>query len=493
VNIFVRFKEGLKIYNTLTKRIEKFEPLEKNRVRIYTCGLTVNDYMHIGHARTYLVWDTFIRYLKFLGYDVFHVSNITDISIDEKILKRLEEEKISFQQLIEKYTKAYFEDREALGIERADVHPLATQHIQEMIELIQKLIDKGYAYVAEDGVYFSISKFEKYGMLSGIKKENLITGASGRISKDEYDKESVGDFALWKKNKENEPYWYSPWGKGRPGWHIECSAMSMKYLGESFDIHTGGEDNIFPHHENEIAQSEAATGKQFVKYWMHTRHVLLGGEKMSKSYKKLIYVRDAIKKYGAANLRLYLLSTHYRKQLNFDEEGIKEAKIHVERIKKAVQFLIQSIQLEINDKKMNEEELVNQVQNYLNSFFEAMNDDLNIPLAIKFVVDFAKNIISFVESFGYISKDNANKLLEFFNITCKILFGSLYEKEFAIKLNESFVSIIINELKVRENLRKEQKYEEADQIREKLRKLGIEVIDSKSGPLWYVNEQKFIM
>ncbi len=191
----------LKVYNTLTKKLEDFEPLEDKKVRIYACGLTVNDYMHIGHARTYLVWDVIVRYLKFLGYEVFYVSNITDITIDEKILKRLEEEKISFQQLIEKYTKAYFEDREALGIARADVHPLATQHIQEMIELIQKLIDKGYAYVAEDGVYFSINKFPEYGKLSGIKVSELLAGASGRVTKDEYDKENIGDFALWKKNQ----------------------------------------------------------------------------------------------------------------------------------------------------------------------------------------------------------------------------------------------------------------------------------------------------
>jgi cysteinyl-tRNA synthetase len=479
-------RENLRLYNTLTKDLEKFKPIEDNKVRIYSCGLTVNDYMHIGHARTYTVWDVLVRYLRFLGYEVFHVSNITDISIDEKILKRLEEEKISYQQLIEKYTKAYFEDRAALGIERANVHPLATQHIQEMIELIEKLIAKGFAYVAEDGVYFSIQKFKDYGKLSGIKKEALLVGASGRIAKDEYDKEYIGDFALWKATKPNEPYWYSPWGKGRPGWHIECSAMSMKYLGESFDIHTGGEDNIFPHHENELAQSEAATGKPFVRYWLHTRHVLLGGEKMSKSYKRLIYLRDAIKKYGATNLRLYLLSTHYRKQLLFDEKGIEEAKLIVERVSKAVQFLIKSRKMNIKEEKSIN--LLKTIEENFIKFLEAMNDDLNTPLAIKHLDEMARIIITYVENNGYLDSTIAEKLLNMIDPIGEIIFGDLYKKEMRVELNEDFEKFIEELIKKREELRKQANYSEADKIREKLRKLGIEVEDAKVGTLWFVKQ-----
>lgn len=484
------FRNNFRIYNTLTKDIEKFEPLEENKVRIYTCGLTVNDYMHIGHARTYTVWDVLIRFLRFLGYEVFHVSNITDISIDEKILKRLEEEKISFQQLIEKYTRAYFEDREALGIDRANVHPLATQHVQEMIELIEKLIEKGYAYVAEDGVYFSIKKFKEYGKLSGIKTEALIAGAGGRVSKDEYDKEYVGDFALWKSVKGNEPYWYSPWGKGRPGWHIECSAMSMKYLGESFDIHTGGEDNIFPHHENEIAQSEAATGKKFVKYWLHTKHVLLAGEKMSKSYKRLIYLRDAIAKYGAANLRLYLLSTHYRKQLNFEEKGIEEASMIVNRFTKAVQLTLRS--MKYGNEESRSEEFLKICYESFKKFLEALCDDLNTTLAIKQIDEISRNIISRIENHGLLNKYDAEEIIRYLDSMGEIIFGGLYKKEIKIEIERGFELFIERLLKEREELRKRGNYDEADKIREIMRSIGIEVEDLKTGTIWYIKKLSLI-
>lgn len=486
-----KYKENLRIYNTLSKDIEKFEPLDGKKVRIYSCGLTVNDYMHIGHARTYLIWDAFIRYLKLLGYEVFHVSNITDISIDEKILKRLDEEKISYQQLIEKYTKAYFEDRESIGIERANVHPLATQHVQEMIELVEKLIEKGFAYVAEDGVYYSIAKFKDYGKLSGIKPELLKAGASGRITKDEYDKEYIGDFALWKTTKQGEPYWHSPWGKGRPGWHIECSAMSMKYLGESFDVHTGGEDNIFPHHENEIAQSEAATGKRFVKYWMHTRHVLLGGEKMSKSYKRLIYLRDAVKKYGASNLRLYLLSTHYRKQLMFEEKGIEEAKTIVERISKAAQILERAIE-KGGGKKEREEELMKEVEKSFLNFLEAMNDDLNTPLAIKYFDEAARKIIHYVSEQGLPSQETAKNIISIFDDMGIVIFGGLYKKEIRPEISEDFKKIIEKLVEERESYRIKGIFKEADEIRTKLRNIGIELEDLKTGTIWYAKSLKIL-
>jgi cysteinyl-tRNA synthetase len=475
----------LRIYNTLSKDIEEFQPINKDKVGIYACGLTVNDYMHIGHARTYLIWDVLVRYLRFKGYKVTYVSNVTDISIDDKILKRLKEENISFQQLIEKYTMAYFEDRESIGLLRADVHPLATQHIQEMIELIKKLIEKDYGYVTEDGVYFNISKFKEYGKLSGIRSQELIAGAGGRIKADEYDKENVGDFALWKKTNTDEPYWYSPWGIGRPGWHIECSAMSMKYLGESFDIHTGGEDNIFPHHENEIAQSEAATGKRFVKYWLHTRHVLLGGEKMSKSYKKLIYLRDAVKKFGSLNLRLYLLQTHYRKQLLYDEKGIEEASLTVNRIKKAIQFLQLFILKNISSNVG--ENLIDTIENKRIEFIEAMDDDLNTPLAIKSLQDIAKEILQYIESYGPIDSKFSLKILEILDPIITIIFGNLYSREIRIDMSKYFW-IVEKMLEERNLLRKEGNFEKADIIRNKLKEMGIEIEDFKFGSLWYISK-----
>lgn len=480
-------KSKLRIYNTLNKDIEEFQPLNKESVGIYACGLTVNDYMHIGHARTYIVWDVLVRYLRFLGYKVLFVSNITDISIDDKILKRLKEEKISFQQLIEKYTKAYFEDRESIGLLRADVHPMATQHIQEMIELIQKLIEKGYAYLSEDGVYFKISQFKEYGKLSGINPSALKAGASGRIKLDEYDKESLGDFALWKRTGTDEPYWYSPWGIGRPGWHIECSAMSMKYLGESFDIHTGGEDNIFPHHENEIAQSEAATGKRFVKYWLHTRHVLIGGEKMSKSYKRLIYLRDAVKKHGASNLRLYLLQTHYRKQLLYDEKGLEEAKLLVNRIRKSVQYLQLFILRNVQGK--NEEKLIENIQRNIEAFIESMNDDLNTPLAIRALNDIAKDILQYIENNGFISSSSSKIILEKIDPIANIIFGDLYSREIKIDISKLFwiVEMLLEE---RDKLRKEGNFQKSDLIRSKLKEIGVEIEDSKFGSLWYINPKQ---
>ena len=280
--------------------------------------------MHIGHARTYLFWDVVERFLKYLGYDVKHVSNITDISVDDNILKRVRDSGEAFQQLTTRHTKDYFHDRKLLGISDPFTYAIATQHIQEMIELVKDLLNRGYAYEAEDGVYFRISAFPQYGQLSGLDPSKLKAGASGRVDKDEYDKAHVGDFVLWKRAKPGEPFWHSPWGPGRPGWHIECSAMSMKYLGETIDISGGGEDNLFPHHENSIAQSEAVTSKPFVRYWMHVRHLRVGTEKISKSKGNFLTVRDAVKQFDPASLRLFLLTTHYRKPMTFTPDELQQ-------------------------------------------------------------------------------------------------------------------------------------------------------------------------
>ena len=474
----------LYVYNTLSKRKERFNSLKLGEVRIYTCGLTVNDYMHIGHARTYVVWDVVVRYLQYLGYKVYHVSNVTDVSIDDKILRRIKELKISYQQLVEKFTRAYFEDREALGIAKADVHPLVTQHIQEIIEFIEKLIQKGYAYVAEDGVYFKIGKFKDYGKLSGIKLEELRFGASGRVKTDEYEKEEVGDFVLWKKAKTDEPYWYSPWGKGRPGWHIECSAMALKYLGETFDIHAGGEDNIFPHHENEIAQSEALTGKPFAKYWLHTRHVLLNGRRMSKSEKNYITAREAIAKYGAALLRLYLLTVHYRRQLDFREEALLASKRQLERLKNALLFLEQFITYESKKKAEDETILLAAMKKAKKAFEEAMNDDFNTPLAINAIIGLAKQVINYRYRHSAISIETKKQLLEFFGKTGEVIFGDLYESEILPKIDENFTRLVETLIEERNDARKHGKYELADRIRAKLAEAGILLEDTTYGTVW---------
>lgn len=470
----------LKIYNTLTKRVEEFVPLEKGRVKAYFCGLTVNDYMHIGHVRCYIFWDVVKRWLEYLGYKTFIVSNITDISIDDKILNRLSELGISFQQLIEYFAVAYFEDREKLGIARNDVHPSAMQHVQEMIEHIEKLIKKGYAYVTEDGVYFSVSKFRDYGKLSGIDTSSLKAGASGRISVEEYEKEQVADFALWKKTKPGEPYWHSPWGIGRPGWHIECSVMAMKYLSESFDIHGGGEDLIFPHHENEIAQSESVTGKQFSKYWMHVKHVLMNGKKMSKSLKNYITARDAVEKYGALLLRFFFINTHYRSQLNFTETDVEAHKEKLEKIVNTITLLIDMI--ESGKETKADSKLRNELKETRKRFEDAMNDDFNISLAITHILELVKEINKSYDSEGSIGKEIALELYAFFEQIGTILFGDLFKREIADKYKKikPMADIMILQ---RDALRSQKKFEEADAIRKELQKIGITLEDGKNGTL----------
>ncbi|MBU5575416.1 MAG: cysteine--tRNA ligase [Candidatus Aenigmarchaeota archaeon] len=463
--------------------MEDFKPLKKDYVKAYFCGLTVNNYMHIGHARCYIFWDVVKKWLEYLGYKTKTVSNITDISIDDKILKKVKELGIPFQEYIEKYTVAYFEDREKLGISRNDVHPSAMQHIQEMIELIEKIIEKGYGYKTEDGVYYKISKFKDYGKLSGIEKEKLKAGASGRIMSDEYEKEDVADFCLWKAAKKDEPYWYSPWGIGRPGWHIECSAMAMKYLGESFDIHGGGEDNIFPHHENEIAQSEAVTGKEFSRYWMHVKHVLVNGQKMSKSLGNFITVRDALKKYPGILIRFFMLNTHYRKQLDFNEKDILSVKEKLEKIIHVIFDLKRNIE-DANEGK-NAENLLKIFELQKKKFEDAMNDDFNTSLAINEVLELIKEINKFYEENKRMDKKSAQVLFDFFEKFSKIFFGELYEKEINKKYEE--MKDIVNFLIIqRDNYRKIKDFKNSDAIRENLKKVGILLEDGKFETKWYM-------
>jgi len=473
----------LRVFNTLSKKVEEFHSLEEGKVKFYSCGLTVNDYMHIGHARTYVMWDVVQRYLKHLGYEVLHVSNITDISVDDKILRRIRESGKSFQEYVQFYTRAYFEDRRALGIETADAHPLATQHVDEMIDLVQRLVDNNCAYVAEDGVYFRISKFKDYGKLSGVEADKLKEGAGGRISADEYSKEGPGDFALWKTAKAGEPKWYSPWGPGRPGWHIECSAMAMKYLGESIDIHGGGEDNLFPHHENEIAQSEAATGKRFVGYWMHVKHLLMNGEKMSKSLGNYITARDAVEKYQAALVRFFLLSSHYRSEIDFNEKDIESARVRFARLRDAVRRISSFTEVE-SSARPGERELLESIRKARQEFEDAMNNDFNTSLAITKLVSFAMQVNEHIDQRGSLSGEVATKLLDLFKTCGSVLFGDLFEEGLlkrAGHLTNGLVTLILRE---RDRYRAEGDYAASDAIRSELWNLGIRVQDTKDGPAW---------
>ncbi len=451
---------------------------------MYTCGLTANDLMHLGHARAYIVWDVLKRYLEYLGYEAFHASNVTDISIDDKILRRINESGESFQQYVSRYTQSYFEDRLKLGIAPANVHPLATQHIQEMIELIEKLMEKGFAYETDDGVYFRISQSGAYGKLSGVVKDRLEAGSSRRVSKDEYEKEEIGDFVLWKKSKPGEPYWHSPWGRGRPGWHVECSAMAMKYLGESFDIHCGGEEHRFPHHENEIAQSEAATGKLPARYWLHVRHLLLNGRKMSKSMREFVSVRDAVERYGALPVRIFLLSTHYRKTMSFDEESLHTALIHADKISE----LWATVEHYAGDGQSSttpsEDALLTQLSSSRFTFEEAMSHDLNTPLALSAILELARRIANHLNAGGNISRPTALMTKDLLGAVGLVLFGDLATSELHRPHDRAFRDLVQLVLEKRDALRAEKKYDEADSVRRELEKLGVVLHDLPYSTIW---------
>ena len=452
---------------------------------MYTCGLTVNYLMHIGHARAYIVWDVVERFLDYLGFEVCHVSNITDISVDDNILKRVSASGEMFQQLTTRHTMDYYHDRQLLGIRDPYTYAIATQHIQEMIDLVQCLLDGGFAYEADDGVYFRISTFPQYGQLAGLDLNTLQAGASGRVDKDEYDKLHVGDFVLWKRAKPGEPFWHSPWGLGRPGWHIECSAMSMKYLGETLDISGGGEDNLFPHHENSIAQSEAATGKPYVRYWMHVRHLQLGSTKMSKSTGNFLTVRDAVQEFGAATLRLFLLSTHYRKPMTFSRAELQRTQQLIDRLRQTLSLLKASTTSTANS---SEDESVHNldVQKARSQFEKSLLDDFSTGRAVNHFFQFVNQVHSRLEAQLVLNQKTAMAWLQFFEEMGTILFGELYTRDLFPTVSHQIrilVELLLNE---RTRLRNEKQYEQADAIRTELAKAGVEVADSKEGTRWWM-------
>ncbi|MEM3715583.1 MAG: cysteine--tRNA ligase [Candidatus Bathyarchaeia archaeon] len=476
----------MRILNTLGMRKEEFIPLREGEVRIYVCGPTVYDFIHIGNARAFVVADVVRRYLEYKGFKVTLVSNITDI--DDKIIRRAQEMGLSIQQIGEIYSDAYFEDIAALNIKKPDINPRATQHIPDMIVAIQKLIEKGYAYEAGGDVYFDVLKFNDYGKLSGNKMEALEAGARIEVNPK---KKNPADFALWKARKEGEPGWHSPWGWGRPGWHIECSTMAMKYLGETFDIHMGGKDLIFPHHENEIAQAEALTGKPFARYWIHNEWLTVNGQKMSKSLGNFITVRDALKTYSPQVLRFFLISAHYRSPIDFNEESMKAAKANVERIFGALERLLS---LKERDRGGEEEEkLVLQVREAKKKFEESMDDDFNTPLAIAAVFEIVKAVNSYADRNSEIEAAAKKEVYEIFKTLVEDVLGIKIEikREQDVGRHETVLKSLMEIiLEVRQEMRRRKEWKISDEIRDKLQKIGFIIEDTPKETKWRLKEEQ---
>lgn len=462
---------SLRFYNTMSREVETFEPLSEGRVNLYTCGPTVYDYAHIGNFRAYIFEDLLRRVLKFNGYDVTQVMNFTDV--DDKTIRGANENGQRLSEYTRVYKDAFFEDLDALNIERAEYYPAATEHIEDMIRLIERLMEKGVAYKADDQcVYFSIEKFPDYGKLAHLDRENMRTGA--RVAQDEYEKESAADFALWKAwDEEDGPVgWDSPWGRGRPGWHIECSAMSMKYLGESFDIHTGGIDNIFPHHEDEIAQSEAATGKPFVKYWLHNGYLIVEGKKMSKSMGNFFTLRDLMGQgYSGRELRVVLQSTHYRQPLNFTMDALQAARNSLARLddfRRRLDKLGESADQQPS-------ELPSWAKEGRRAVVDGVNDDLNISEALA-------GLFNIVREGNRLMDDDALQPGEATAVRAMWseldrLFGYLDIEDQPVA-NEGVRELAA----LREKARKAKDYEEADRLRDEIKTRGFVVKDTADGP-----------
>lgn len=465
----------MKIYNTMSKRKEDFVPLEEGKVKMYVCGPTVYNYIHIGNARPMIVFDTVRRYFEYKGYDVNFVSNFTDV--DDKIIKKANEEGVTADEISKRYIEECKKDMEGMNIEPATKNPLATEEIGGMIEMISTLIDKGYAYEKNGTVYFRTRRFKDYGKLSHKNLDDLQSGGRALLVTGEDEKEDSLDFVLWKPKKEGEPAWQSPWGEGRPGWHIECSEMSKKYLGEQIDIHAGGEDLIFPHHENEIAQSEAANGKEFAKYWMHNGFLNIDNRKMSKSLGNFFTVREISEKYDLQVLRFFMLSAHYRSPLNFSAGLMESARSGLNRIVTAAEnlkFLIGSA----GSTAMTEEEQEKFAKSaeYVESFEKAMDDDFNTADAIATVFELVKYINT--TAGGDSSREYLESLLKRLVSLTDVL-GIIVEKEEEIL--DADIEALIAE---RQAARKERNFARADQIRDELLAKGIILEDTREGVKW---------
>ncbi|UCD86139.1 MAG: cysteine--tRNA ligase [Deltaproteobacteria bacterium] len=484
---------GLHIYNSLTKQKELFLPQEDNKVGMYVCGVTVYDNCHVGHARAYVTFDIIRRYLEYRGYSVFYVQNFTDI--DDKIIERAKEENRDIKEIAERFTDEYFEHMDKLRIKKASVYPKATQHIKEMITIIQGLLDKGYAYNANGNIFFEVSKFKDYGKLSG----RTVTGSPG-VTQVEADsgKRSPADFALWKSSKDGEPAWDSPWGPGRPGWHIECSAMSMKYLGKTLDIHGGGQDLIFPHHENEIAQSESYSEQPFVKYWLHNGFVTIEDEKMSKSLGNVFTLKDIFKDHSPENLRFLFLTAHYRSPMDFGIGKLKETKTGLDKIYN----LIEKIKLIIDrssanafgERQQTEEEksLIEKIQKAKAEFEAAMDDDFNTPLALGSIFDLVRDTNTFIknavdgkeEKVDSAATEVLNRVLIVLGELMELLGLPVVPTDTTDRASQHLTSIMEILTEVRNTARAKKNWEISDKIRSDLDSLGIVLEDHREGTTW---------
>ena len=470
---------GIMVRNTLGRRFELFEPFSPPRVRMYVCGPTPYDYTHIGHARTFVAFDGIKRYLSLRGYDVFHIQNITDI--DDKIINRAKEEGISWRDVSEKYTRDYLEQLEALRI-RIDIHPRVTDHIDEIIEFVSRLLEKGYAYVAESGsVYFEVDKYPDYGRLSGRHSREQW----GQEEEHAREKRNPYDFALWKAAKPGEPSWESPWGPGRPGWHIECSVMSTRYAGGRLDIHGGAADLIFPHHENERAQSEAYLGgAPWVKYWLHSGYLTIHGEKMSKSLKNIIILRDAIKEWGAGTLRLWLLSGHYRAQLEYSEQSLQQSARLLERLRGMAHELQKRLEKAepAHYARDSELELLGRLEGIYARWHAEMSNDFNYAGAIREAWNLT-NIyykeLAYSESSMILGR--AYRILYEMNKVYAVLDDILAPERAAAEAADPYIDLLVE---VRRELRARRMYDLADQIRSRLQELGIVLMDYKDRTEW---------
>ncbi|MGN0335486.1 MAG: cysteine--tRNA ligase [Lachnospiraceae bacterium] len=465
----------MRIYNTETKRKEDFIPLEEGKVRMYVCGPTVYNFIHIGNARPMIVFDTVRRYMEHKGYEVNFVSNFTDV--DDKIIKKAIEEGVSAEEISQRYIKECKKDMAGMNIKPATTHPLATQEIDGMIEMISDLIEKGYAYPVNGTVYFRTRKFESYGKLSHKNLDDLRSGNRSLLVSGEDEKEDPLDFVLWKPKKEGEPFWVSPWGEGRPGWHIECSVMSRKYLGEQIDIHGGGEDLVFPHHENEIAQSEACCGKVFTRYWMHNAFLNIDNKKMSKSLGNFFTVREISEKYDLQILRFFMLQAHYRSPLNFSAELMEASKNALERIITAAGNMNHLI-ANCAEKEMTAEEsaALEEAKKFIQKFDDAMDDDFNTADAIAAVFELVKYMNTHAETEN--SKEYLESLKKILTDLCDVL-GIIVEKEEEL-LNADIENLIAE----RQAARKAKDFARADAIRQELLDKGIILEDTREGVKW---------
>lgn len=484
---------ALKIYNTLTRRKEIFTPFEEGRVGIYVCGPTVYDHPHIGHAKSYVSFDTVIRYLRHLGYKVRYVQNITDVGHltdnadegEDKIEKRAKLEQVEPMELVEMYMRSYYEDMDALSNLRPDISPRATGHIPEQIDLVKRLIDKGFAYESNQSVYFDVSKLKDYGKLSGRKPDEQEAGARIGINPE---KKHPADFALWKKAGSGHIMkWNSPWGVGFPGWHLECSVMSMKYLGETFDIHGGGIENVFPHHECEIAQSEAANEAPFARYWMHNNMVTVNGQKMGKSLGNFVTLKDAFKKFSPLTIRFFVLNTHYSSPIDYSNEALDAADKGLERLHNTIRNLRE--RLESSNGTEGQELWKTKLGKYKNTFEEAMNDDFNTAEAMAVIFNLTKEVNNLLNSDEEISKGVLSEIDAFYKTYGGNVLGIVPEKTVqhgaddvsTYKIENDLIKALID---TRNELRASKQWELADKIRDRLSELGIIIEDKKEKVAW---------